>query len=47
VIRNVGQSVAFGGKTFAIVKEFVYLGSLVTPKKDESGVIEGIFQTTN
>jgi hypothetical protein len=27
-IRDIGQSVAFGDKTFEVVKEFVYLGSL-------------------
>jgi Reverse transcriptase (RNA-dependent DNA polymerase) len=27
-IRDVGQSVAFGDKTFEVVKKFVYLGSL-------------------
>jgi hypothetical protein len=30
-IRDVGQSVAIGDKHFEVVKEFVYLGSLVTP----------------
>jgi hypothetical protein len=30
-IRDVGQSVAIGDKTFEVVKEFVYLGSLMTP----------------
>jgi hypothetical protein len=32
----IGQSVAFGDKTFDVVKEFVYLGSLVTLKNDGS-----------
>jgi hypothetical protein len=37
-IRNVGQSVAFGDKTFEVVKEFVYLGSLVdTEQRREPG----------
>jgi hypothetical protein len=31
IIRDVGQSMAFGDKTLEVVKEFVYLGSLVTP----------------
>jgi hypothetical protein len=35
-IRDVGQSVAFGDKTFEVVKEFVYLGSLVTPNNGVS-----------
>jgi hypothetical protein len=30
-IRDVGQSVAIGEKHFEVVKEFVYLGSLMTP----------------
>jgi Reverse transcriptase (RNA-dependent DNA polymerase) len=33
-IRDVGQSVAFGDKTFEVVKKFVYLRSLVTPNND-------------
>jgi hypothetical protein len=33
-IRDVGQSVAIGDKHFEVVKEFVYLGSLMTPKND-------------
>jgi hypothetical protein len=33
-IRDVGQSVAIGDKHFEIVKEFVYLGSLMTPTND-------------
>jgi hypothetical protein len=36
-VRDVGQSVAFGDKTFEVVKEFVHLGSLVTPNNNESG----------
>jgi hypothetical protein len=31
MIRDVGHSVVLGDKTFEVVKEFVYLGSLVTP----------------
>jgi hypothetical protein len=30
-ICGVGQSVAIGDKQFEVVKEFVYLGSLMTP----------------
>jgi hypothetical protein len=30
-IRDVGQSVAIGDKHFEVVKEFVYLRSLMTP----------------
>jgi hypothetical protein len=30
-IRDVGQSVAIGDKHFQVVKEFVYLGSMMTP----------------
>jgi hypothetical protein len=30
-IRDVGQSVAIGDKHFEVFKEFVYLGSLMTP----------------
>jgi hypothetical protein len=35
-IRDVGQSVAIGDKTFEAIKEFVCLGSLVTPNNDVS-----------
>jgi hypothetical protein len=35
-IRDVGQSVAIGDKHFEVVKEFVYLGSLMTPTNDLS-----------
>jgi hypothetical protein len=37
-IRDVGQSVAIGDQHFEVVKEFVYLGSLVmvTPTNDGS-----------
>jgi hypothetical protein len=35
-IRDVGQSVAIGDKHFEVVKEFVYLGSLMTPTRDVS-----------
>jgi hypothetical protein len=33
-IRDVGPSVAIGDKQFEVVKEFVYLGSLMTPMND-------------
>jgi hypothetical protein len=39
-IREVGQSVAFGDKTFEVVKEFVYLGSLVTPNNENDVKLE-------
>jgi hypothetical protein len=35
-IRHVGQSVAIGDKHFEVVKEFVYLGSLMTPTNNVS-----------
>jgi hypothetical protein len=35
-IRDFGQIVAFGDKTFEVVKEFVFLESLVTPNHDVS-----------
>jgi hypothetical protein len=35
-IRDVGQSVAIGNNHFEVVKEFVYLGSLMTPTNDVS-----------
>jgi hypothetical protein len=34
-IRDVGQSVAIGDKHLEVVKEFVYLGSLMTTTNDE------------
>jgi hypothetical protein len=33
-IHDVGQSVAIGDKHFEVVKDFVYLGSLMTPTND-------------
>jgi hypothetical protein len=33
-VRDVGQSVVIGDKHFEVVKEFVYLGSLMTPTND-------------
>jgi agmatine/peptidylarginine deiminase len=35
-IRDVGPSLAIGDKHFEVVKEFVYLGSLMTPTNDVS-----------
>jgi hypothetical protein len=46
-IRNVGQSVAIGDKHFEVVKEFVYLGSLMTPTNDVSLEIQRRIQTAN
>jgi hypothetical protein len=41
-IRDVGHSVAIGDKHFEVVKEFVYLGSLMTPTNDVSLEIQRI-----
>jgi hypothetical protein len=46
-IRDVGQSVAIGDKHFEVVKEFVYLGSLMTPTNDVSLEIQQRIQTAN
>jgi hypothetical protein len=46
-IRDVGQSMAIGDKHFEVVKEFVYLGSLMTPTNDVSLEIQLRIQTTN
>jgi hypothetical protein len=46
-IRDMGQSVAIGDKHFEVVKEFVYLGSLMTPKDDVSLEIQRRIQTEN
>jgi hypothetical protein len=46
-IRDVGQSVAIGDKHFEVVKEFVYLGSLMTPTIDVSLEIQRRIQTAN
>ena len=46
-IRDVGRGVAFGDKKFEVVKEFVYLGSLVTPNNDVSLEIQRRIQTAN
>jgi hypothetical protein len=46
-IRHVGPSVAIGDKHFEVVKEFVYLGSLMTPTNEESLEIHRRIQTAN
>jgi hypothetical protein len=46
-IRDVGQSVAIGDKHFEVVKEYVYLGSLMTPTNDVSLRIQRRIQTAN
>jgi hypothetical protein len=46
-IRDVGQSVAIGEKHFQVVKEFGYLGSLLTPTNDVSLEIQRRIQTAN
>jgi hypothetical protein len=46
-IRDVGQSVVIGDKHFEVVKEFVYLGSLMTPTNDVSLKIQRRIQTAN
>jgi hypothetical protein len=46
-IRDVGQNVAIGDKHFEVVKEFVYLGSLMTPANDMSLKIQRRIQTAN
>jgi hypothetical protein len=46
-IRDVGQSVAIGEKDFEVVKEFVYLGSLMTPANNVSLEVQRRIQTAN
>jgi hypothetical protein len=46
-IRNAGQSVAICDKHFEVVKEFVYLGHLLTPTNDVSLEIQRRIQTAN
>jgi hypothetical protein len=46
-IRDVGQCVAIGDKHFEVVKEFEYLGSLMTPTNDMSLEIQRRIQTAN
>jgi hypothetical protein len=45
--RDMGQSVAIGDKHFEVVKEFLYLGSLMTPTNDVSLEIQRRIQTAN
>jgi hypothetical protein len=47
MIRDWGQSVAIGDKHFEVVKEFVYLRSLITPTNDVSLEIQQRIQTAN
>jgi hypothetical protein len=46
-IRDVKQSVVIGDKHFEVVKEFVYLGSLVTPTNEVSLEIQRRIRTAN
>jgi hypothetical protein len=46
-IRDVEQSVAIGDKHFEVVKEFVYLESLMTPTNDVSLEIQRRIQIAN
>jgi hypothetical protein len=46
-ILHVGQSAAIGDKRFEVVKEFVYLGSLMTPTNDVSLEIQLRIKTAN
>jgi hypothetical protein len=46
-VRDVGQTVAIGDKHFEVVKEFLYLGSLMTPTNDVRLEIQRRIQTTN
>jgi hypothetical protein len=46
-IRDVVQSVSIGDKHFEVVKEFVYLGSLMTPTNAVSLEIQRRIQTAN
>jgi hypothetical protein len=46
-IRDVGKSVAIGDKHFEVVKEFAYLGSLMTPMNVVSLKIQRRIQTAN
>jgi hypothetical protein len=46
-ILDVGQSVVIGDKHFEVVKEFVYLGSLMTPTNDVSLEIRRKIQIAN
>jgi hypothetical protein len=46
-IRDVGQNVAIGDKHFEVVKEFVYLRSLMTPTNDVGLEIQRKIQNAN
>jgi hypothetical protein len=46
-IRDVEESVAIDNKHFEVVKEFVYLGSLMTPTNNVSLQIQRRIQTAN
>jgi hypothetical protein len=46
-IRAVGQSVSIGDKHIEVIKEFVYLGSLMTPANDVSLEVQRRIQTAN
>jgi hypothetical protein len=46
-IRDVGQSVAIGDKHFEVVKEFLYLGFLMTPTNNVSLELQRRIQTGN
>jgi hypothetical protein len=46
-IRDVGKNVAIGDKHFEVVKEFVYLGSLMTPANDVSLEVQRRTHTAN
>jgi hypothetical protein len=46
-ICDVGQSVAIGDKHFEVVKDFVYLGSPMTPTNDVSLEMQRRIQTAN
>jgi hypothetical protein len=46
-IHDVRQSVAIGDKHFEVVKEFVYLGSLMTATNEVSLEIQRKIQTAN
>jgi hypothetical protein len=45
--RDVGKSVTIDDKHFEVVKEFVYLGFLITPTNDVSLEIQSRIQTAN
>jgi hypothetical protein len=46
-IRDLGQNVAIGDKHFEVVKDFVYLGILMTPTNDVSLEIQRRIQNAN